>query len=119
MARCNTAAVFKGNSVRILCAVDMYLDREKILDETEKLFPGIQSQGFPFIAAFPEIVPQTNMIDSFWQGLLTLAAPSGLVIVGLSSGEAERFDRKKPKDFSRLGDIRKKGFRALAYRKSL
>jgi hypothetical protein len=37
------------------------------------------------------------------------------LVIAFPSVEAERFDRKKPKDFTRLLDIKRKGFRALAY----
>jgi hypothetical protein len=74
--------------------------------------------GYPFIALFPEPVPQTDRLGSYWEGLNRLLSPGGLVLAGLSASEAERFDRKKPKNFIRLGDIKRKGFRALAYRRS-
>ena len=119
-ARHNTAAALAQfpdteSSVGIVSAADPYLDREKILKEAAKLRGGRDTQGFPCIAAFPEIIPQTNVIELLWEGFRALA--SGLVIVGLPSAEAERFDRKRPKDFARGGDLRRDGFRALAYRK--
>ena len=123
LSRYNTAIALKDlktkSSVQIVCAADLYLDREKILGEAEKAIPGTGSRGFPFIAAFPEFIPQVDIIESLWEGFAALASPQGIVLTGFSSAEAERFDRKKPKDFSRLGDLRKKGFRALAYKKTL
>jgi hypothetical protein len=72
-------------------------------------------RGYPFIAVFPEPVPQTGRYGSYWEGLARLLAPQGIVLAALSASEAERFDRKKPPSFTRLGDIKRKGFRALAY----
>ena len=65
---------------------------------------------FALIAYFPETVT-----DSAWQGIARLAAPGGIVIAGMTSAEAERFDRKKPAALCRLGDLKRKGFRAMAY----
>jgi 16S rRNA G1207 methylase RsmC len=71
---------------------------------------------FTFIAAFPESIPGTNLHDTWWENIAGLLENGGAVIAALPSSEAERFDRKKPKGFSRLGDIKRNGFRALAYR---
>jgi hypothetical protein len=68
--------------------------------------------GFALIAFFPATAPETK---TTWEGLASLAAPGGIVIIGMASAEAERFDRKKHKAFTRLGDVKRKGFRAMAY----
>jgi hypothetical protein len=75
-------------------------------------------EGYHLIAAFPDLVPQTDRLGAYWEGLADLAADAGIVIVSLPSGAAERFDRLKPRGFTRLGDIRRKGFRALGYKKN-
>jgi hypothetical protein len=91
-------------------AVDLSMDRERLSEA---------AQGrFGFIAAFPELVPQTDRLDAYWEGLAALLVPGGMAVIGLPSSEAERFDRKKPKGFTRLGDIKRHGFRALGYRYS-
>jgi hypothetical protein len=104
-ARRNTA-----HSV-IVPAADLFFDREKIMAGTA------EGRAFSLIAAFPEAVPQTDRIAAFWEGLAALSGPGSIVILGLSSAEAERFDRKKPPLFGRLGGIRRSGFRALAYKR--
>jgi hypothetical protein len=58
-----------------------------------------------------------NMVPDTWEGLASLCAPGGIVIAAMASAEAERFDRKKHPVFTRLGDIKRKGFRALAYQR--
>jgi SAM-dependent methyltransferase len=73
---------------------------------------------FTIIAAFPETTPGADRRAADWEGLADLAAPGGIVIIGLSSAGAERFDRIRSPGFIRLGDIKRKGFRALAYRKT-
>jgi SAM-dependent methyltransferase len=100
--------------VSLVPAADLSIDRERI---TAAACPGGHGAAgvFRFIAAFPETVPGTNRRDAFWEGLAALAAPGGIVIAGFSSAEAERFDRLKPGCFTRLGDVKRKGFRALAY----
>jgi hypothetical protein len=54
---------------------------------------------------------------SLWEALPPLIASGGEFIAGFGSTDAERFDRKKPAGFTRLGDIKRKGFRALAYKR--
>ncbi|MDR1239385.1 MAG: methyltransferase [Treponema sp.] len=78
---------------------------------------GAPAGRFGFIAAFPETVPRTDRRDALWEGLAALLAPGGLAVVSLPASEAERFDRKKPPGFCRRGDLKRKGFRALAYEK--
>lgn len=71
-----------------------------------------------FIALFPEAVPQTSRISAHWDGICSLLEPGGIALAALPSSEAERFDSKKPKGFRRLAEIRRRGFRALAYEKT-
>jgi hypothetical protein len=79
---------------------------------------GLPEGGFGFIAAFPETVPRTDRREALWGGLTAFLAPGGLALVSLSSSEAERLDRKKPPGFRRLGNLKRSGFRALAYEKT-
>jgi hypothetical protein len=121
-ARHNTIkALGRGEGVRTIPAADLFLDRERLAGAGNSA--GTDSPQEPLlryslIAAFPEAVPRTERIFPFWGGLGFLAAPGALVIMGLNSSEAERLDRKKPKNFTRLGGLRRGGFRALAYRAS-
>ncbi|MDR1105779.1 MAG: methyltransferase [Treponema sp.] len=82
-------------------------------------FPGGNSRAektpFDFIAAFPEYIPGPGRHEALWEGISLLLAEGGLALVSFSSGEAERFDRKKPAGFTRKGDLKRDGFRALAY----
>ncbi|MDR1100357.1 MAG: methyltransferase [Treponema sp.] len=87
-------------------------DREKPRNAAETPGP----KGFGFIAAFPEPVPRVDANSAAWEGLSALLRPGGIVLAAFPSSEAERFDRKKPASFIRLGEIRRNGFRALAYR---
>ncbi|GHV87234.1 hypothetical protein AGMMS50255_5300 [Spirochaetia bacterium] len=76
-----------------------------------------------FIAAFPETVPGTERFTQLWEDLAQMLLPGGTALIALPSSEAEKFDRKKTAGgpngphFSRLGDIKRQGFRALAYRR--
>jgi hypothetical protein len=76
---------------------------------------GQGEEGFGFIAVFPGPDPRARRIDALWEGLGELAKHGGINLVVLPSSEAERFDRKKPRGFIRLGDLKRRGFRALAY----
>jgi hypothetical protein len=67
--------------------------------------------------------------EDVWKALGSLILPGGAALLSLPAAEAERFDRKKPGSgagageapdeggFIRLGDIKRQGFRAMAFRK--
>jgi 16S rRNA G1207 methylase RsmC len=82
--------------------------------------------GRPYgcIAAFPELLPQsslpkgTDQLAAIWDAVPPLLAEGGVFLVTFSSSDAERFDRKKPAGFTRLGSVKRNGFRALAYRRT-
>jgi hypothetical protein len=98
--------------IRLLPAVDPDLDRAALTVAGDG--------GFDLIALFPEAVPHgaglsAARLDAWWDALVTLPAPGGILMASLSASGAERFDRRKPKEFTRLGDIKRAGFRALAY----
>ena len=107
LAAARAALASAGIVPAIIPIADIFLDRERLTLAAE------DQSSFALIALFPEMVT-----DTIWEGLASLAATGGIVIAGMTSTEAERFDRKKPPSFSRMGDIRRKGFRALAYRKT-
>ena len=74
------------------------------------------------LAAFPELLPQsslpkgTDQLAALWDSVPPLLAVGGILLVALASSDAERFDRRKPSGFTRLGGVKRGGFRALAYR---
>jgi SAM-dependent methyltransferase len=82
---------------------------------SEALLPG--GPGFSFIAAFPEPVSRTDRWAALWEAFSRILRPGGLLLVTLPSAEAERFGRKKTAGFARSGDLRRGGFRSLAFRK--
>jgi hypothetical protein len=94
----------------------MALSRDQLREAAGLPEAGEATGGFGFIAAFPEAVPQAGRSAACWEDFAALLAPGGIVLAGLSSPEAERLDRKKPSRFTRLGELRRSGFRALAYR---
>lgn len=75
------------------------------------------SGSFSFIAAFPEIVPETDRIAAYWVGMGRLLCPEGVLLMALPSPHAGVFDRIKPEGFIRLGDIKRQGYRVLGYTK--
>jgi len=116
-ARHNAGSV-KGAEAKTVLAVDLQLGKEALL-----------SAGcgqFAFIATFPEILPQpkaakasqdADQLTAIWNSLPPLLAEGGLFLIAFTSSDAERFDRKKPTGFTRLGSIKRDGFCALAYQK--
>jgi hypothetical protein len=73
------------------------------------------SGTFSFIAAFPEIVPETDRIAAYWVSVGRLLRPGGVLLMALPSPQAGAFDRIKPEGFTRLGDIKRQGYRVLGY----
>jgi hypothetical protein len=77
---------------------------------------------YGLIIAFPELLPQSSLpkgvdqLAGLWESIPPLLCPGGVCIAGFGSTDAERFDRKKPAGFTRLGDIKRSGFRCLAYK---
>jgi len=104
----NPEAGFPEISPAIIPCADIFLERERLAAD---------GKNFSFIAFFPETVPETSRQETDWEALSLLCAPGGMVFAGMSSMEAERFDRKKPVVFVRAGDVKRKGFRAMAYLK--
>jgi 16S rRNA G1207 methylase RsmC len=80
-------------------------------------------RSYGCIAAFPELLPQsslpkgTDQLGAIWDAIPPLLAEGGIFLVTFSSSDAERFDRKKTTGFTRLGSVKRSGFRALAYRR--
>jgi hypothetical protein len=103
----------KGKAL-LVPAADLFLDREKLRKASGEQNPEAAEGGYGFIAAFPESVP-AKLLPSYWEAFACLLSPGGLVLTALPSSEAERLDRQKPPGFTRMGDLKRKGFRALAY----
>jgi hypothetical protein len=104
-----------ASTVEAVPAADLRLGQDAILKA---------NGGKPFhaIAAFPELLPQsslakgTDQLASLWDSIMPLLAEGGVFLAAFTSGDGERFDRKKPAGFTRLGSIKRNGFRALAFR---
>jgi hypothetical protein len=116
VALASARAALRGvlsRDVPIVPSADIYFDGEALVSAAA----ASAGQEFRLIAFFPEIVPETDWEERAWEGLLRLTAPGGIVIASMSSAGSERFNRKKPAGLSGLGDIRRNGFRALAYQR--
>jgi SAM-dependent methyltransferase len=110
------ALVLSGRNILALEAASRNTGGAAFIPAAE-LFPDKTAGGiYRLIAAFPESIPRTGRLGALWEGLSSLLEPGGAAIVSLPSGEAEDFDRKKAPGFTRLGGLKRGGFRALAYR---
>ncbi|MDR2633359.1 MAG: methyltransferase [Treponema sp.] len=98
-------------AVLAIAGLDLSINREALAAALEP-----EGRTYELILGFPRFVPQTDRIIPLWEGLRALLSPGAMVIMALPASEAERFDRKKPSGFNRLGDCKRKGFRALGYR---
>jgi hypothetical protein len=102
--------------IDLIPAVDIALDREALAASPRE--GGAADHGYGLIAVFPDEARQTGRWDAWWDALAELLSPGGILLAGLSASGADRFDRRKPGGFTRLGEIKRKGFRALGYRKT-
>jgi hypothetical protein len=82
---------------------------------TEELLAPLAGRRYRLIAAFAGPSGKTG-IPPYWEALSELLETGGVVLAAFSASRAEALDRKKPAVFTRLGDIKRGGFRALAYR---
>jgi SAM-dependent methyltransferase len=84
--------------------------------ESPAALMGPIAPGAGFIAAFPRILARTEPYAALWEALRTLLLPGAVALFSLPATQADRLDRRKPGGFTRLGDLKRHGFRALAYR---
>jgi hypothetical protein len=97
------------NQAAVVPAVDILLGKDALLAAAGGLY------GVVFL--FPDLIPRTSRIGACWEGLAALLETGGIALAALPSSEAERFDRAKPRGFVRLGGHKRRGFRALGFRK--
>jgi hypothetical protein len=134
-ARGNIAGSALALKPRVLTApgVDLGLDREPLAARLPAAAPegsapestGGSGQGAGFIAAFPQVVPRPvprsgdrpDPYGGIWEALGTLLRPGAAALFALPAAEAGRLDKRRPSGFARLGDLKRRGFRALAYRR--
>jgi hypothetical protein len=107
--------------LRLLPGVDLGLDRDLLTAERPRGDPPdgegrgkAARQCYGFIAAFPDVVPGTRPYNRIWEGLGGLLLPGGIALIALPVAEADRLIKRKPPGFTRLGDLKRRGFRALA-----
>ncbi len=73
------------------------------------------SACFRLFAAFPDFVPRTDRIAAFWRAASALTAPDSWFLAAAQSAGLGRLDRAKPASFIRAGELKRDGFRAIAY----
>jgi hypothetical protein len=115
-ARDNIAESPLGAKPAVLAApgVDLGLDSAALAGLIGPRTADPPARGAGFVAAFPQVVPRTDPYGGIWAALETLLLPGGAALVALPAAQADRFDRRKPPGFTRLGDLKRRGFRALA-----
>ncbi|OHE66225.1 MAG: hypothetical protein A2413_16410 [Treponema sp. RIFOXYC1_FULL_61_9] len=70
------------------------------------------------VVVFPEIVPLHEWTAASWSAAARLVRVGGLFVLAASSSDSERFDRVKTGPFDRAGELKRDGFKALAYRRA-
>ncbi|WP_304224280.1 methyltransferase [Gracilinema caldarium] len=107
----HTDQAIRDLSPAIVPSVDPDLSAEELLKAS--------GGPFPLMFLFPDPVPKTAPWPAYWTGLEKLADPGSLIFIGLSATEAERFDRQKRKGFQRIGELKRQGWKVLAYQKAV
>jgi hypothetical protein len=97
------------NQAAVIPAVDILLGKDAL--------SAAAGEPYGAIFLFPDLTPRTSRISAYWEGLDALLATGGIALAALPSSEAERFDRAKPRGFLRLGGHKRRGFRALGFKK--
>ncbi|MDR2096687.1 MAG: methyltransferase [Treponema sp.] len=75
--------------------------------------------AYDLVVTFPVPVPMTDRHALCREALTRLLNPGGIAVAGMSVSEARRFDRLKIENCSRLGELKRNGFCALAYIKGI
>lgn len=69
------------------------------------------------LAIFPELCPERDWVPGAWRTAARLLRQGGELCVSASATEAQRFDKVRPKGFTRGPDIKRDGFRAMLFAK--
>ncbi len=101
-----------GFQSEIFPSIDIGFNHE----EMENLFGNDNTPRL--IITFPESIPAIDRLSALWDGLSHLLRSGDIAITGFTSSEADRFDKVKPKGFSRMNDVKRNGFRVMAYRRT-
>ena len=117
------AAKYNTGVENIVPAADLNLGREVLREAS-------CGGQYGAVIVFPELLPQSalpkiggkgrqkqDQLTALWDALPPLLSAGGLFLAAFGSSQAERFDRKKPSGFTRLGSLKRDGFRALAYQR--
>jgi 16S rRNA G1207 methylase RsmC len=70
------------------------------------------------IITFPESIPMVERFSAIWDGLAVPLRAGDIAIAGFTATESDRFDKIKPKGFSRMQEIKRDGFRVIAYKRT-
>jgi hypothetical protein len=118
-ARSNIAESSLTGKPRVLTVPgpDLVLDRDSLGAALAAGKAAGSGQGAGFIAVFPQPVPRTDPYPGIWEALGTLLRPGAAALLALSATEAERFDKRRLPGFTHQGDLKRRGFRALVYRR--
>jgi 16S rRNA G1207 methylase RsmC len=97
----------------IFPSIDVGFNQNKI----ENLFGGDDNTP-RLIITFPETIPMIDRFPAIWEGLHKLLRAGDIVITGFTATEADRFDKIKPKGFSRMNDLKRDSFRVMVYQRN-
>lgn len=73
--------------------------------------------AFDLILEFPDPVPEFDWIGPIWDRASRAAAPGATFLLSSRPTETVRFDRRKPRGWTRGFERKRYGFTALAYRR--
>jgi 16S rRNA G1207 methylase RsmC len=72
--------------------------------------------SYDLIVEFPDITPRVDTTDESWAAAARALKRGGAFVASMPSTAMDRFERRRPKGFTRLAERKKKGFACAAWR---
>ena len=77
---------------------------------------GLPASSYDLLAEFPDITPRVDTMEELWANARRVLKLGGSYVCSLSSSDYDRFERRKPKGFTKLREKKKKGWTAGLWR---
>ncbi len=76
----------------------------------------LPSASYDLLAERPDIVPRLDLGPAAWEEAARVLKRGGSYLVAMPSTAMDRFERQRPKAFSRIAEKKRKGFACTAWR---
>ena len=79
---------------------------------------GVEEASLDLLLDFADPVPEYDWVEPTWSRALRLLCPGGTLVIAAPPTELVRLERRRPSGFRLLGEKRKKGASAAAWRRT-